>query len=426
MSSRRSWSDIADATGSDAEESSSSKRSPLPSAHMITSSPTASLRNWQNITKNGSLGGSMSSTSAAGRITNHGHYVCSTWGNFHFKTFDGDFYQFPGTCSYNLASDYKDSYKDFSVHVQRSIDSGHPLIDKIIISIKDVVIQLRSSLVVVNGAIAKTPYYSYGILIHKNNDYIKVYAKMGLTLMWNQEDAIMLELDSKFNNQTCGLCGDYNGVPGYNEFPTGDNVFTPMQFGNLQNVHDPNVHCTDPDETQIADTSHCSQYRSVCEEHLGHSAFSDCQSLLKVEFYIQACMLDMCSCGQSQDSFCLCRTITEFSRQCSHAGGRPRNWRTDNFCPKQCPGNMIYQESASPCMNSCSHLQVHSLCMEHYMDGCFCPLGTVQDDRTEKGCVPVSECHCKHQGTLYAPGQTIQNDCDEWEEEMNPMLSLEN
>ncbi|XP_044125176.1 LOW QUALITY PROTEIN: mucin-2-like [Bufo gargarizans] len=348
-----------------------------------------------------------------GRIRNHGHYVCSTWGNHHFKTFDGDFYQFPGSCSYNLASDCGESYQEFSVHVHRSMVSGHPHIDKITVAIKDVIIQLKSSIVIVNGAIAKTPYYSFGILIHKNDAYFKLYTKTGLTLMWNKEDAVMLELDPKFNNRTCGLCGDYNGVPLYNEFVSGSIILNPIQFGNLQNIHDPNDECTDKDETQKTDTAQCSQFRSVCEQHLRHEAFSDCESLLNLENYIQACMLDMCSCDHSQDSFCLCSTITEYSRQCSHAGGRPGNWRTDNFCPKQCPANMIYQESASPCKNSCSHLEIHSLCEEHYMDGCFCPEGTVQDDYTNRGCVPVSQCHCKHRDTLYAPGETMENDCDE-------------
>ncbi|XP_053545247.1 mucin-2 [Bombina bombina] len=350
---------------------------------------------------------------STGRILNHGHYVCSTWGNYHFKTFDGHVYQFPGLCSYNLASDCQEAYKEFSVHIQRATDSGHPLVEQVIITIKDIVLQLKSNLVVVNGVIAKTPYYSFGILIDKNDAYIKVFTKIGLTLMWNREDAIMVELDSRFNNNTCGLCGDYNGNPIHNEFISEGMIINPVAFGNQQNIHNPNDQCTDPDETKIAETSHCSTYRSVCEQHLGQAAFSDCHSLLDMESYIQTCMLDMCACGNSQDSFCLCSTISEFSRQCSHSGGRPENWRSDSFCSKQCPQNMIYQESASPCMNTCSHLEIHSLCEEHYMDGCFCPAGTVLDDRTGKGCVPVSECHCTHSGVTYAPGQTMQNDCDE-------------
>lgn len=42
---------------------------------------------------------------------------------------------------------------------------------------------------------------------------------------------------------------------------------------------------------------------------------------------------------------------------------------------KSCPGNMVYLESGSPCMDTCSHLEVSSLCEEHRMDGCFCPEG---------------------------------------------------
>ncbi|KAM8939218.1 mucin-2-like [Pelodytes ibericus] len=347
-----------------------------------------------------------------GLFGNHGQSVCSAWGDFHYKTFDGDIYQFPGTCSYNLASDCRGDYQ-FYVHLQRSVKDHQTVIKQIIISIKDVVILLKNSMVVVNGELVSTPYYSFGILIYKNIDYIKLSSKIGLTLMWNQNDAVMLELDTKFNNQTCGLCGDYNGVRLYNEFIVDGINLNAIQFGNQQNVNDPSNICSDPDDAQIDNTENCFKHHSACKQHLGSSAFSDCESLVDPESYIQTCMLDMCSCSESQIDVCLCNTITEYSRQCSHAGGRPGIWRTDSFCPKRCPGNMIYQESASPCMSSCSYQQTHSLCEEHYMDGCFCPEGTVIDDLTDKGCVNVTECYCRHRGILYSPGETMQNDCDE-------------
>nr|XP_009507659.1 PREDICTED: mucin-2-like [Phalacrocorax carbo] len=347
-----------------------------------------------------------------GRTRNHGHYVCSTWGNNHFKTFDGDIYQFPGICEYNFASDCRDPYKEFSVHIQRALDSNdHPKIQYILVTIKDLMIYLRQKLAVVDGQIVKTPYYSSGVLIESNDIYIKVYAKLGLVVIWNQEDALMVEVDSKFNNRMCGLCGDYNGVPIYNEFINGVASYNSITYGNLQKIHKPNAKCEDPDETQALPS--CNGHRGECEWLLTSSAFADCRLRLNLEMYIQACMQDKCACKGHEDSFCLCSTISEYSRQCSHAGGRPGEWRTQYFCPKTCPDTMIYKESSSPCMDTCSHLETSSLCEEHYMDGCFCPEGTVYDDITEKGCIPASQCHCKLHGKEYSPGQSITNECEE-------------
>ncbi|XP_029767907.1 mucin-2 [Terrapene carolina triunguis] len=347
-----------------------------------------------------------------GRTQNHGHYVCSTWGNNHFKTFDGDFYQFPGLCDYNFASDCRESYQEFSIHVQRAVNENqHPDIQYVLITIKDVVIYLTQNAVVVDEQIVTTPYYSSGLLIERSEIYTKVYARAGLVLMWNREDSLMLELDAKFNNHTCGLCGDYNGQQLYNEFISNDMIFNPITFGNMQKINKPNTVCEDPDETQTVTT--CNQHRDECLSLLTSSVFADCVSRLNLEMYVQACMQDKCACQGAEDSFCLCSTISEYSRQCSHAGGRPGNWRTEKFCPKTCPGNMIYQESSSPCISTCSHLEISSLCEEHFMDGCFCPEGTVYDDISGKGCVSVNQCHCKQHGSLYSPGQNITNECEE-------------
>ncbi|CAM4574899.1 unnamed protein product [Caretta caretta] len=347
-----------------------------------------------------------------GRTQNHGHYVCSTWGNNHFKTFDGDFYQFPGLCDYNFASDCRGSYQEFSVHVQRAVnENGHPEMQYVLITIKDVAMYLTRNTVVVDQEIVTTPYYSSGLLIESNEVYTKVYARAGLVLMWNREDSLMLELDPKFNNNTCGLCGDYNGQQLYNEFLSNDMIFNPITFGNMQKINKPNTLCEDPDETQTVST--CNQHRDECLNLLTSSVFADCEFRLNLEKYVQACMQDKCACQGAEDSFCLCSTISEYSRQCSHAGGRPGSWRTEEFCPKRCPGNMIYLESSSPCISTCSHLEISNLCEEHFMDGCFCPEGTVYDDISGKGCVSVNQCHCKQHGFLYSPGQNITNECEE-------------
>eukprot|EP00079_Xenopus_tropicalis_P024585 XP_012817327.2 PREDICTED: mucin-2-like [Xenopus tropicalis] len=347
-----------------------------------------------------------------GRPVDHTKSICSSWGNFHYKTFDGVIYQFPGTCNYNLASHCGDSYHEFSVHIQRAIEDGDPVIHQIFMQIKDVTIELKRDAAKVNGQIFVTPYFNYGVFINKKDGYTKVHTKIGLTLTWNQEDSVMLEVDSKYQNKMCGLCGDYNGTPVSNEFYLNDMPLNPIQFGNMQNINDPTITCTNVDESQQMNVSSCGQYYSVCKSYLTQNAFSSCQDLLDVSDYVMACMLDVCSCS-SADVSCLCSTLTEYSRQCTHAGGSPQNWRTNDLCPKQCPGNMIYKESGSPCISSCSHHEVKSHCEEHNIDGCFCPDGTVWDDHNNAGCISISECHCKYQEKFYAPGSKILNDCEE-------------
>ncbi|XP_037694226.1 mucin-2 [Choloepus didactylus] len=348
-----------------------------------------------------------------GRTRNHGHNVCSTWGDFHYKTFDGDVFRFPGLCDYNFASDCREAYKEFAVHLKRSAgrDGESPQVKYILLTIKDDTIYLTRQLAVVNGAMVSTPHYSPGLLIEKNEAYTKVYSRAGLTLMWNREDSVMLELDSKFRNHTCGLCGDYNGLQSYSEFLSDGVLFSPIEFGNMQKINKPEVDCEDPEELQAP--TGCSKHRAECERLLTAAAFEDCQGLVPLELYVRACAEDRCRRPADATDSCLCSTLSEFSRQCSHAGGRPQNWRTPSLCSKSCPGNMVYLESGSPCMDTCSHLEVSSLCEEHRMDGCFCPEGTVYDDVAGGGCVPVSQCHCKLHGRLYAPGQQINNDCEQ-------------
>ncbi|XP_066559033.1 mucin-2 [Amia ocellicauda] len=345
------------------------------------------------------------------RPVNHVQNICSTWGNKHFKTFDGDVFQFPGMCDYNLASNCHESYLEFSVHLRRVEIGGHPTINEVVIRIKDVDIMFRKTHVTVNDVVVQAPYYGSGVQLERNVDYTKLYAKLGLALAWNGDDSIMLELDSKYMNRTCGLCGDYNGIPVYNEFISDGDTLNPIQFGNLQKIHLPNDICEDPYEQEPS--ADCAQHQEACEQLLTAPAWSECTALLDPQPYVQACMQDVCSCGKTLDDFCVCSTLSEFSRQCSHAGGMPPNWRSSTFCAKHCPFNMEYKESGSPCMDTCSNMVTSTLCEEHRTDGCFCPQGTVFDDIGQTGCIPVQQCQCTRHGKRFSPGEAVSQDCEE-------------
>ncbi|GAA6221448.1 mucin-2-like isoform X1 [Lates japonicus] len=348
-------------------------------------------------------------------VRNHVSSICSTWGREHFKTFDGDMYQFPGMCEYNLASDCHESYQEFSVHMKREENDGDPTVSYVVVTINDHSFHLSKSQVTVNSLPVKMPYHNAGVQVEKNAVYVKLQSKVGITVMWNGDDAVMVELDNDYANRTCGLCGDFNGVPVYNEFIHKGRKTSPIEFGNKQKVHRPNDDCEDPyeEETEsleagtVADS--CKEFQTTCDQILHSASWSSCTKLINPELYIQACVQDMCGCTNRTNDFCVCSTLSEFSRQCSHAGGQPPNWRTPQFCAKQCPFNMVYEESGSPCMDTCTYQDTSSLCEDHKMDGCFCPPGTVFDDISMRGCIAQSECQCKH-GKIYDSGEVYRED----------------
>ncbi|XP_075327292.1 mucin-5AC [Odontesthes bonariensis] len=227
--------------------------------------------------------------SATTKVTpSHNNQFCSTWGNYHFRTFDGYFYHLPSTCNYILTSQCKADDESFNIQLQRLEVNGVPTIKRVTMTLDGVELKL-------------------------NNATIKV-----------------------------------------NDEP--------------------------------------------------------CQSRIDTDSFIEACKKDICYCNSNSTS-CYCSTVSEYSRQCAHEGGKPQQWKTKQLCAKQCPFNMEYKECGSPCTDTCSNHQKSQLCDKHCIDGCFCPSGTVFDDISQSGCITVDECPCFHNGLSYKPRETYFRAC---------------
>ncbi|XP_072841738.2 mucin-5AC isoform X2 [Pogona vitticeps] len=339
----------------------------------------------------------------------HNERVCSTWGNFHFKTFDGDIYYFPGMCNYIFSSHCKASYEDFNIQIRRAVVNNATVIRYVTIRLDGVAIELTPNVVTVNGESVKLPYSHSGILIERSSGYLKTTAKLGLELMWNGEDGLLLELNEKYANQTCGLCGDFNGIQEYNEFISNGFKLDPVQFGNMQKMDGPTEQCADPLPSSASNCSH--EFATLCENILTSEAFMGCNALVEVQDYVDACIQDLCRCEASAIDVCVCDTFAEYSRQCAHAGGLPLEWRTEDLCPKTCPYNMEHRECGSPCSNTCTNPERSQLCEDHCTDGCFCPLGTVFDDINNSGCIALENCPCTYNSETYSPGAFFASQC---------------
>ncbi|XP_078288773.1 mucin-5AC [Panthera onca] len=338
----------------------------------------------------------------------HNGRVCSTWGDFHYKTFDGDVFRFPGLCNYVLSAHCGATYEDFNVQVRRSLESNVTTLARVTMKLDGMVIELTKNSIQVNGLPIQLPFSQSGVIIEHSSSHLKVVARLGLVFMWSQDDSLLLELDAKYSNQTCGLCGDFNGVPVFDEFLSHGVKLTPIEFGNLQKLHGPTEQCQDPAPVPPLT---CSLGAGICEEILSSWPFRGCNALVDASSYVQACRQDLCLCEHAELTSCVCHTVAEYSRQCAHAGGRPLDWRGPDLCPQRCPLNMQYRECGSPCADTCSNPEHSQLCEDHCMAGCFCPEGTVLDDIGQTGCIPAPQCACVYNGATYAPGAVYSTDC---------------
>uniref|UniRef100_A0A4W5MDI4 MUC5A protein n=1 Tax=Hucho hucho TaxID=62062 RepID=A0A4W5MDI4_9TELE len=295
----------------------------------------------------------------------HNDQVCSTWGNYHFKTFDGDFFQLPSTCNHVVTSLCKSSYEAFNIQMRRQVVDNQPTIGKITMMLDGVVVELSK----------------------------------GVVIFFTQHLILQIEMNEKYRNQTCGLCGDFNEVQTYNEFIINGktNLTKLLKFNYI-------AYCMWKSELSM----------SVLLQEGNSLALTMETSGNWMVLWKSTCLADLCHCDNSTNSFCLCNTISEYSRQCVHAGGKPQQWRTKQFCCKHtCPYNMEYQECGSPCVDTCSNPEASQLCEDHCTDGCFCPLGTVFDDVSNSGCIPLSECLCVHNGQVYKSGESYTSNCKE-------------
>ncbi|KAM8939211.1 mucin-5B-like [Pelodytes ibericus] len=336
---------------------------------------------------------------------------CTTWGKFHFKTFDGTSYTFPGTCQYTFASNCHSTFPDFDVKIQRVLsEEGNRVYFTAII--ESITIEIKEEGITVDGDEISLPYTKRSVVIDDTCENFKITSRIGVTLTWNWGDDLKLELDDIYKGRTCGLCSSFDDTAS-NDLSWKGFTVSPILFGNIQKTAIDPDDCPDIPDVQNDEIilDGCQQQHLECENVL--SSMGNCKDRLhSYQDYLKTCTEDMCSCASNNKTECLCSTLNQFSKECVLGGGHPGSWRRPDLCFKICPKSMEYFECVSPCVDSCSNPAASKLCNEHCTEGCSCPPGTLLDDvHHHKECVIQRQCPCVHSEEVYNPGESYSTAC---------------
>ncbi|XP_077290337.1 BMP-binding endothelial regulator protein-like [Arctopsyche grandis] len=140
--------------------------------------------------------------------------VCTVYGDPHYKTFDGKFYNFQGSCKYQLTADCVNH--TFSIRVTNDGRSARYSSRTKTVSMKigDTKINLGHKLrVKIDGKRIEMPYNgSIGNITRDKDDNVEVNTTIGIKLFWDGAGYLEVKAPISYKNRLCGLCGNFNSV----------------------------------------------------------------------------------------------------------------------------------------------------------------------------------------------------------------------
>ncbi|XP_051786791.1 otogelin-like protein [Erpetoichthys calabaricus] len=347
--------------------------------------------------------------------------ICRSWGQYHFETFDGIYYYFPGRCSYILAKDCHSTEPQYTIWVHNSRDCNSSVyscprsislffhneeeIHIVSHEVKKGGRRLPESLFRLS-----LPITIRHVFIERLADYILVKSTFGFSLAWDGGTGVYIKMSEEHKEQPCGLCGNFNDNA-LDDLTTSYNVQTEdtVRFGNSWAVQIPTEPPCQPVEEDFqgpcATESEMVDAMEKCSAIL-FFPFVSCHENIDPNPYVSSCISDHCMSGDD-DTFC--RSIMEYTRACSHAGYPVREWR-DNFpvCSDECEDSFVHRDCISCCPPTCTFEKECLGSNLHCLDGCYCPDGLIMENGT---CIPVSNCPCVYHGTAYQQGYLLEQGC---------------
>uniref|UniRef100_H3B7Q1 Otogelin like n=1 Tax=Latimeria chalumnae TaxID=7897 RepID=H3B7Q1_LATCH len=347
--------------------------------------------------------------------------ICKSWGQYHFETFDGIYFYFPGNCSYIFAKDCSTEDPQYTVWVHNSprcngsVYSCYRYISLFFFETEEITIAGHE--VKTGGKRLTLPQMVKNVFIERLADYILVKTTFGFSLAWDGISGVYIKLTDEHKGKPCGMCGNFNGVKE-------DDLTTIYQtttqdvavFGNSWTVQTPNG--TSCRLLSLDYLGPCSSQLSVTLQDIFHKCsvlfnfpFLSCHAKIDPNPYIASCLNDLCTLmDRMNDEETYCRAVAEYARACSHAGYPVRDWRDDFLaCSDKCEEKFVHRDCISCCPPTCTFEKECLGSNLHCLDGCYCPDGLILENGT---CISVENCPCIYHGTDYPLGSVLEQDCN--------------
>uniref|UniRef100_A0A8C5DKG4 IgGFc-binding protein-like n=1 Tax=Gouania willdenowi TaxID=441366 RepID=A0A8C5DKG4_GOUWI len=348
--------------------------------------------------------------------------TCWAMGDPHYRTFDGQRYDFMGTCTYVLAKKCSkdDDMPAFEVLAQNE-NRGNKRVSYVglvvveVYGITIIIARSEKGQVRINNDVWTLPatLHNNKLRMFQSGRSAIIETNFGLRVSYDWDYNLVITLCGRYAGKTCGLCGNFNNNPN-DDFttPSGTKVDGVLAFGSSWKV--PGVVQQDKCRDDcVAGCNSCDKKKMQKWESdkfcgiiiLKNGPFSKCHDVINPEAYAENCKFDLCMGGGQRPL--LCKTLEAYIDACQAAGVQIQEWRKLTKCSMKCPPNSHYELCGNACPGTCANPDAQSKCTHPCVESCTCNSGFLLSG---KKCVPARKCGCTYEGRYIPPGKKFWAD----------------